>query len=170
MVVLHHHLRLFLDLLLFRLLFLLPLLPLLVLRLLESVTVHVIHRPSLYRLHRVLEATAETSLQILQPPFPRAIVQLHVLQSLAAEPALAAIHVVLHVVRILLPMRKQAFSDLLFHLDVLLLVQNPLVPRLVPAAILLVLFKELVHLVVATDMRRVLVLKEEELHKPRSPS
>lgn len=67
-------------------------------------------------------------------------------------------------------MRKQAFSDLLFHLDVLLLVQNPLVPRLVPAAILLVLFKELVHLVVATDMRRVLVLKEEELHKPRSPS
>ena len=99
-IFLHRHLRLFLDLflLLFYLLLLLLLLSLLVLRLLQLVAVHVIHRAALDWLHRVLEAVAESTLKSLQPTFPRTVVQLHVLQPLAAEPTLAAIHVVLHVV------------------------------------------------------------------------
>ena len=97
-IFLHRHLRLFLDLFLLRLLLLLFLLSLLVLRLLQLVAVHVIHRAALDWLHRVLEAVAESTLKSLQPAFPRTVVQLHVFQSLAAEPAFAAIHVVLHVV------------------------------------------------------------------------
>ena len=53
-------------------------------------------------------------------------------------------------------------AHLRLHRCLLLLVQHPLVSRLVPAAVLLVLLEQLVHLVVATHVRRVLQLSPRD--------
>ena len=53
-------------------------------------------------------------------------------------------------------------AHLRLHRRLLLLVQHPLVSRLVPAAVLLVLLEQFVHLVVATHVRRVLQLSPRD--------